>query len=74
MTPCTLPTCRVVSEWGFKKDGVERSILDMTNDTKGSQLDDRDTFMAIGKNRFVSDFGWVWQASSCSMHCQTLRQ
>ena len=39
---------RVVSEWGFEKDGLSRGMVDMVNDSKGAQLDSRDTFLGIG--------------------------
>ena len=49
-----LETGKVVSEWGFQKDGVDVDMRDVVNDTKGAQMDERDTFLGIGQNR------WVW--------------
>ena len=43
--------CRVVSEWSFKKDGVDAGMIDLANETRGAQLDDRDTFLGIGNKR-----------------------
>ena len=43
--------CRVVSEWSFKKDGVDVSMKDLSNETRGAQMDDRDTFLGIGQKR-----------------------
>ena len=46
--PCC---CRVVSEWSFKKDGVDAAMKDLANETRGAQTDDRDTFLGIGQKR-----------------------
>ena len=46
-----LETGKVVSEWGFQKDGADVEMRDVTNDTKAAQMDDRDTFLGIGQNR-----------------------
>lgn len=43
--------CRVVSEWSFQKDGVDVGMKDLANETRGAQLDDRDTFLGIGQKR-----------------------
>ena len=43
--------CRIVSEWAFKKDGVDVGMKDLANETRGAQLDDRDTFLGIGQKR-----------------------
>lgn len=42
---------RIVSEWAFKKDGVDVGMKDLANETRGAQLDDRDTFLGIGQKR-----------------------
>ncbi len=44
--------CRVVSEWAFKKDGVDVGMKDLSNETRGAQMDDRDTFLGIGQKRY----------------------
>ena len=44
--------CRVVSEWSFKKDGVDAAMKDLANETRGAQTDDRDTFLGIGQKRY----------------------
>ena len=41
----------MVSEWSFKKDGVDAGMIDLANETRGAQLDDRDTFLGIGNKR-----------------------
>ena len=46
-------TGRVVSEWTFKKDGVEIPVDDIANETRAAQLDDRSTFLGLGANRLV---------------------
>ena len=58
-----LETGKVVSEWGFQKDGVDVEMRDVTNDTKAAQTDDRDTFLGIGQNR------WAPDASSNRLRC-----
>ena len=42
---------RIVSEWAFQKDGVDVGMKDLANETRGAQLDDRDTFLGIGQKR-----------------------
>ncbi|KAK9809515.1 hypothetical protein WJX73_007383 [Symbiochloris irregularis] len=48
-----LETGKVVSEWGFQKDGIDVEMRDVTNDTKAAQMDERNTFLGIGQNRLV---------------------
>ena len=40
---------RVVSEWQFQKDGVDFSMKDLANETRGSQLEDSNIFFGIGE-------------------------
>lgn len=42
----------MVSEWSFKKDGVDAAMKDLANETRGAQTDDRDTFLGIGQKRY----------------------
>ncbi|CAA7030763.1 unnamed protein product [Microthlaspi erraticum] len=43
---------KIVTEWKFEKDGTEISMRDITNDTKGSQLDPSEsTFLGLDDNR-----------------------
>ncbi|WCJ17674.1 Vacuolar import/degradation Vid27-related protein [Euphorbia peplus] len=43
---------KVVTEWKFGKDGTEITMKDITNDTKGSQLDPSEsTFLGLDDNR-----------------------
>ncbi|BBM99391.1 hypothetical protein MPTK1_1g20970 [Marchantia polymorpha subsp. ruderalis] len=46
-----LATGKVVSEWKFEKDGAPISMRDLTNDSKGSQLDMNNTFLGLDDNR-----------------------
>jgi WD40 repeat protein len=47
-----LPTGKVVAEWKFEKDGTPITMLDMTNESKGSQLDTSEsTFLGLDDNR-----------------------
>jgi hypothetical protein len=48
-----IETGKTVAEWGFQKDGTDVAMKDLINDTKGAQLDDRDTFLGVGTNRLV---------------------
>ncbi|KAA6427924.1 hypothetical protein WJX79_002136 [Trebouxia sp. C0005] len=48
-----IETGKVVSEWSFKKDGVDAGMIDLANETRGAQLDDRDTFLGIGNKRIA---------------------
>jgi hypothetical protein len=48
-----IETGKTVAEWGFQKDGTDVSMKDLVNDTKGAQLDERDTFLGVGTNRLV---------------------
>ncbi|CAG7877110.1 unnamed protein product [Brassica rapa] len=43
---------KIVTEWKFEKDGTEITMRDITNDTKGSQLDSSEsTFLGLDDNR-----------------------
>lgn len=47
-----IETGKIVSEWKFEKDGTEITMRDITNDTKGSQLDPSEsTFLGLDDNR-----------------------
>ncbi|CAL0331326.1 unnamed protein product [Lupinus luteus] len=47
-----IETGKIVSEWKFEKDGVDVMMRDITNDTKGSQLDPSEsTFLGLDDNR-----------------------
>lgn len=47
-----IETGKVVTEWKFKKDGADITMRDITNDSKGSQLDpSQSTFLGLDDNR-----------------------
>lgn len=47
-----IETGRIVTEWKFDKDGTDITMRDITNDTKGSQLDPSEsTFLGLDDNR-----------------------
>ncbi|KAI3441383.1 hypothetical protein J3R85_002669 [Psidium guajava] len=47
-----IETGKIVTEWKFEKDGADISMRDITNDTKGSQLDPSEsTFLGLDDNR-----------------------
>ena len=47
-----IETGKVVTEWKFEKDGADITMRDITNDTKGSQLDPSEsTFLGLDDNR-----------------------
>jgi hypothetical protein len=47
-----IETGKVVSEWKFEKDGADINMRDITNDTKGAQLDPSEsTFLGLDDNR-----------------------
>eukprot|EP00258_Populus_trichocarpa_P007973 XP_002313117.1 protein CYPRO4 [Populus trichocarpa] len=47
-----IETGKIVTEWKFEKDGTEITMRDITNDTKGSQLDPSEsTFLGLDDNR-----------------------
>lgn len=49
-----LYTGKTVAEWKFEKDGTPIAMLDVTNDTKSSQLDtNSSTFLGLDNNRLV---------------------
>ncbi|XP_009791929.1 protein CYPRO4-like [Nicotiana tabacum] len=47
-----IETGKVVSEWKFEKDGTDISMRDITNDSKGAQMDPSgSTFLGLDDNR-----------------------
>ncbi|XP_002518769.2 protein CYPRO4 [Ricinus communis] len=47
-----IETGKIVAQWKFGKDGTEITMKDITNDTKGSQLDPSEsTFLGLDDNR-----------------------
>ncbi|PON69098.1 Vacuolar import/degradation, Vid27-related [Parasponia andersonii] len=47
-----IETGKIVTDWKFEKDGTEITMRDITNDTKGSQLDPSEsTFLGLDDNR-----------------------
>jgi hypothetical protein len=47
-----IETGKIVTEWKFEKDGADITMRDITNDTKGSQLDPSEsTFLGLDDNR-----------------------
>lgn len=47
-----IETGRVVSEWKFEKDGADITMRDITNDSKGAQMDPSgSTFLGLDDNR-----------------------
>ncbi|XP_022982208.1 protein CYPRO4-like [Cucurbita maxima] len=47
-----IETGKIVTEWKFGKDGVDISMRDITNDSKGAQLDPSgSTFLGLDDNR-----------------------
>lgn len=47
-----IETGKIVTEWKFEKDGTDITMKDITNDTKGSQLDPSEsTFLGLDDNR-----------------------
>ncbi|KAF6139027.1 hypothetical protein GIB67_010753 [Kingdonia uniflora] len=47
-----IETGKVVTEWKFEKDGVDITMRDITNDSKGAQLDPSEsTFLGLDDNR-----------------------
>ncbi|KZV48082.1 dem protein [Dorcoceras hygrometricum] len=47
-----IETGRVVSEWRFEKDGTDITMRDITNDSKGAQMDPSGaTFLGLDDNR-----------------------
>ncbi|XP_026402048.1 protein CYPRO4-like [Papaver somniferum] len=47
-----IETGKIVTGWKFDKDGVDITMRDITNDTKGSQLDPSEsTFLGLDDNR-----------------------
>lgn len=49
---CTHCVLQVVSEWKFEKDGVELGMRDLASTTRGAQLGETSTFIALGRNRY----------------------
>ena len=55
---CMLPAlhvntecCRAVSHWKFQQNGVDLGMVDPASTTRGAQLGDTSTFIALGRNR-----------------------
>ncbi|KAG6652270.1 hypothetical protein CIPAW_06G172600 [Carya illinoinensis] len=47
-----IETGKIVTDWKFEKDGADITMRDITNDTKGSQLDPSEsTFLGLDDNR-----------------------
>ncbi|KAK8954891.1 Protein CYPRO4 [Platanthera zijinensis] len=47
-----IETGKIVTEWKFEKDGTDISMMDITNDSKGAQLDPSEsTFLGLDGNR-----------------------
>ncbi|CAH9078028.1 unnamed protein product [Cuscuta epithymum] len=47
-----IETGKIVSEWKFEKDGTDISMRDITNDSKGAQMDPSgSTFLGLDDNR-----------------------
>lgn len=46
-----IETGRVVTEWKFEKDGTDITMRDVTNDSKGAQIDQGSTFLGLDDNR-----------------------
>lgn len=47
-----IETGKIVTEWKFEKDGTDVTMRDITNDTKGSQLDPSEsTFLGLDDNK-----------------------
>lgn len=47
-----IETGKIVTEWKFEKDGTDITMRDITNDTKGSQLDPSEsTFLGLDDNK-----------------------
>ncbi|XP_059647788.1 protein CYPRO4 [Cornus florida] len=47
-----IETGKIVTQWKFEKDGTDVTMRDITNDTKGSQLDHSEsTFLGLDDNR-----------------------
>lgn len=47
-----IETGKIVTEWKFEKDGADITMRDITNDTKGSQMDPSEsTFLGLDDNR-----------------------
>ena len=59
----------MVSEWSFKKDGVDAAMKDLANETRGAQTDDRDTFLGIGQKRYCINASTV---GTCNVGCQAI--
>ncbi|KAJ0835062.1 Protein CYPRO4 [Helianthus annuus] len=68
-----IETGKVVTEWKFEKDGTDITMRDITNDTKGSQLDPSEsTFLGLDDNRLsqwdMRDRRGMVQTSSPVLH------
>nr|XP_043621677.1 protein CYPRO4-like [Erigeron canadensis] len=68
-----IETGKIVTEWKFEKDGADITMRDITNDTKGSQLDPSEsTFLGLDDNRLsqwdMRDRRGMVQTSSPVLH------
>ncbi|KAK1439924.1 hypothetical protein QVD17_05749 [Tagetes erecta] len=68
-----IETGKIVTEWKFEKDGTDITMRDITNDTKGSQLDPSGTtFLGLDDNRLsqwdMRDRRGMVQTSSPVLH------
>ncbi|KAK9050535.1 hypothetical protein SSX86_030494 [Deinandra increscens subsp. villosa] len=68
-----IETGKIVTEWKFEKDGTDITMRDITNDTKGSQLDPSEsTFLGLDDNRLsqwdMRDRKGMVQTSSPVLH------
>lgn len=64
-----LETGKVISEWSFQKDGINAPMVDIVNDSKGAQTDDRNTFMGIGQQRCVFSLPAVYSLTHAASEC-----
>ncbi|XP_010928617.1 protein CYPRO4 [Elaeis guineensis] len=72
-----IETGKVVTEWKFEKDGTDITMRDITNDSKGSQLDPSEsTFLGLDDNRLcrwdMRDRGGMVQHLANSMESPVL--
>lgn len=68
-----IETGKIVTEWKFEKDGTDITMMDITNDTKGSQLDPSEsTFLGLDDNRLsqwdMRDRKGIVQTNSPVLH------
>ncbi|KAH7688211.1 putative isomerase YbhE protein [Dioscorea alata] len=73
-----IETGKVVTEWKFEKDGTDITMRDITNDSKGAQLDPSEsTFLGLDDNRLcrwdMRDRGGIVQNLANSMESPVLQ-